>query len=81
MNKKNVPPYLHRVHLSFIHRDELYTVVEFDLGLFDRMSSAEHIRRMIQASNPQFIVQLSSCEVKNPRLTYDLSVPNDYRIF
>ena len=81
MNRKNVPKTLYRVHLSFISRTELYTVFEFDLGLFDRMSIAEHIRRAIAASNPTYNVTLTATEVPNPRLSYDLSVPNDYRIF
>lgn len=45
------------------------------------MSIAEHIRRAIAASNPNYNVTLTATEVPNPRLSCDLSVPNDYRIF
>lgn len=80
-NRKNIPPTLYRVHLSFVDAKDLYTAFEIDLGLFDRMSTAEHIRRMIAASNVKYKVLLTATEVPNPRLTYDLSVPCDYRIF
>lgn len=80
-NRKNIPPTLYRVHLSFVDAKDLYTAFEIDLGLFDRMSTAEHIRRMIAASNVKYKVLLTATEVPNPRLSYDLSVPYDYRIF
>ena len=81
VNRKNIPPTLYRVHLSFVDAKDLYTAFEIDLGLFDRMSTAEHIRRMIAASNVKYKVLLTATEVPNPRLSYDLSVPCDYRIF
>lgn len=81
MAKKQPTPYVYRVHLSFVHSVELFTVFEFDLGYFERISEAEHIRRMIAACTPQFKVLLTCREVKNPRLTYDLSHPVDYRVF
>lgn len=81
VNKKSIPQTLYRVRLSFVHAKELYTAFEMELGLFDRMSTAEHIRRTIAASNPHYKVLLVCTEVPNPRLTYDLSISNDYRIF
>lgn len=81
MKKTNIPKYVHRVHLSFHNKIELYTEFEFDLGMFEKMSDAEHIRRMLADSNPQYTVLLTSTEVLNPRLSYDLSRPNDYRVF
>lgn len=81
MKRTNIPKYVHRVHLSFVHKIELYTEYEFDLGMFEKMSDAEHIRRMIADSNPRYTVLLTSSEVLNPRLSYDLSRPNDYRVF
>lgn len=80
-NRKNIPSTLYRVHLSFVDAKDLYTAFEIDLGLFDRMSIAERIRRMIAASNVKYKVLLTATEVPNPRLSYDLSVPYDYRIF
>ena len=81
MAKKQSTPYVYRIHLNFIHSAELYTAFEFDLGYFERISDAEHIRRMIASCNPQFKVLLTCNEVKNPRLTCDISQPVDYRVF
>lgn len=81
MKRTNIPKYVHRVVLSFHCKIELYTEYEFELGLFEKMSDAEHIRRMIADSNPRYTVLLTSKEVPNPRLSFDLSRPNDYRVF
>lgn len=81
MKKKNIPPYLHIVKLRFQDKATLYTEVEFVLGLFEKMSDAEHIRRMIASSNPFYVVTLSTMEVPNPRLSYDLQTQCDYRVF
>ena len=81
MKKKNIPLYLYMVKLRVQDKATLYTELEIILGLFEKMSDAEHIRRMISSSNPHYVVTLSVTEVPNPRLSYDLQSQSDYRVF
>lgn len=79
--KKQPPKYVYDVLITFVSKVNLYTCFEFHLGLFECISDAEHIRRVIVNSNRGYNVTLTCKEIPNPRLECDLVAPNDNRVF
>ncbi len=79
--KRNPPKTAYRTKLVFHQRQGLFMLAELELGIFENISQAEHIRKMMAASNPKLIIRLLHEEIPNPRLSLDLSCPNDYRVY
>lgn len=73
--------FVYDVLLTFVSKVGLYTSFEFHLGLFEQISDAEHIRRVIANCNPDYNVTLTCKQIPNPRLSTDFTLMNNNKVF